>query len=67
VVVQLPATRTDEEWALRFLEHDRVLVQPGYFFDFDEEAHIVLSLITRPEVFDQGIERLLRRVGEAAG
>src|SRR3982074_1358909 len=33
--VQVPRIRTEEEWALELLEHGNVLVQPGYFYDFD--------------------------------
>ena len=33
-IVRVPATRAEEEWVLGLLEDDRVLVQPGYFFDF---------------------------------
>ncbi|HFB98343.1 MAG TPA: pyridoxal phosphate-dependent aminotransferase, partial [Bryobacterales bacterium] len=37
-VLRLPQVRAEEDWALLFLEQDGVLVQPGYFFDFEEEA-----------------------------
>jgi len=57
-VVRLPATASDEEWALSALAAG-VLVQPGYFFDFDETPHVVLSLLTPEAAFDVGLERLL--------
>lgn len=60
-VLRLPAIRTDEEWALLFLEHDQLLVQPGFFFDFDQEALVVISLLVEPAVFDEGVRRLVRR------
>ena len=63
-VLRLPTIRTDEEWALLFLERDHLLVQPGYFFDFDQEAFVVVSLLVEPPVFDEGVRRLVRRVGE---
>jgi alanine-synthesizing transaminase len=40
------------------LEHQNVLVQPGYFYDFDSEAFLVLSLLTPPDVFQEGLRRL---------
>lgn len=61
-VLRLPRLYSEEEWALRLLEEDRVLCHPGYFFDFPEEAYVVLSLLTRPEVLEEGARRLLRRV-----
>jgi alanine-synthesizing transaminase len=57
-VLRLPATATDEDWALRMLEAG-VLVQPGYFFDFGEEPHVVVSLLTPEPTFDAGIGRAL--------
>lgn len=56
-VVRVPRVETDEDLALRLLDRG-VLVHPGYFFDFAQEGHIVLSLLTEPATFAQGIERL---------
>jgi alanine-synthesizing transaminase len=57
--VQLPRFRSDEEWSLELLEQRNVLVQPGFFYDFDTEALLVLSLLTRSESFRDGIVQLL--------
>jgi aspartate/methionine/tyrosine aminotransferase len=65
-VLQVPAMQSEESLVLRLLEHDRVLVHPGYFFDFPREAFLVLSLLPRPEVFDRAIARLLTGVEAAA-
>jgi len=64
--LQVPRIRREEEWALELLEKDDVLVQPGYFYDFESEAFLVLSLLTKPEIFREGCGRLLARV-DAAG
>ena len=60
--LRLPRTRGEEEWAIAFLEEDDVLIQPGYFYDFESEAFAVISLLTRPEVFREGVSRILRRI-----
>jgi aspartate/methionine/tyrosine aminotransferase len=60
--LRLPRTRTDEEWALRLLETDGVLVQPGYFYDFHEDGWLVVSLLTPPETFAEGVRRAVARV-----
>ncbi len=60
--LRLPRTQSEEEWALAFLEHDDVYVHPGHFFDFEEEAYIVVSLLTPPATFGDGIRRLVDRV-----
>ena len=37
------------------LEHDGVLVHPGYFFDFPREAYLVLSLLPPSAAFAEGV------------
>jgi alanine-synthesizing transaminase len=59
--VQAPRIRTEEDWVLSLLAEDQVLVQPGFFFDFEAEAFLVVSLLTRKEVFREGINRILSR------
>ncbi|HZS04381.1 MAG TPA: pyridoxal phosphate-dependent aminotransferase [Blastocatellia bacterium] len=60
--LEVPRHFSEEEWALRLLEEDDVLVHPGYFFDFEREAFLVLSLLPRPEIFQEAAGRLLARV-----
>ena len=43
---------------MRLLREHDVLVQPGYFYDFESSGYIVLSLLTAPEVFREGMRRL---------
>ncbi len=59
--LRVPRTSSDEEWALRLLEEDGVLVHPGWFYDFPVEGHLVLSLLPPPEVFRAGAARILDR------
>ena len=61
--MRVPRTRTEEEWCLELLDRDEVLVQPGFFYDFDSEAFLVLSLLQEPEEFSEGVSRLLVRIG----
>jgi len=61
-VVQLPAVRSDEAWALRLLEAG-VVVHPGHFYDSDEVSLIVLSLLTPENEWAEGLERLLAALG----
>jgi hypothetical protein len=60
VVLQVPATESEEQLVLRLLEREHVLVHPGYFFDFPKEAFLVLSLLPEPHVFADGLSRVLR-------
>jgi len=61
VTLQVPRIRSEEEWALHLLDRD-VLVQPGFFYDFESEAFLVVSLLTHPNVFREGLERIRRRL-----
>ena len=59
-VLQVPATRSEEQMVVSLLDRDGVLVHPGFFFDFAREAYLVLSLLPPQEVFCAGVARLLR-------
>jgi len=58
-ILQVPRTMTEEERVLSLLADHDVLVQPGFYFDFESEAFLVLSLLTPPEIFAEGLRRLL--------
>lgn len=57
-VIQVPRTRTEEEWVLDLLRDHDVQVQPGFYFDFETEAYLVVSLLTPPATFTEGLRRL---------
>lgn len=48
----------DESFCLALLANHGVRVQPGFFFDFDQDEWIVLSLIVEPEIFAEGVHRM---------
>ena len=58
-VVQVPATQSEEALVLEVLERERVLIHPGYFFDFPREAFLVLSLLPEPAAFEDAADRTL--------
>jgi hypothetical protein len=61
-VLRVPATVSEEERVTRLLEERNVLVHPGYFFDFPSEAFLVLSLLPPPDIFTEGLDRILADV-----
>jgi aspartate/methionine/tyrosine aminotransferase len=62
--VRLPATRSDEAWALELLAEDGVVVQPGYFYDFPESLCVaVVSLLPDEVAFADAAARITRRAG----
>lgn len=56
-VIRMPRVMSDDERALALLDRG-VVVQPGYFFDFASDGYIVVSLLTREDVFREGTLRL---------
>jgi alanine-synthesizing transaminase len=56
--LHVPSTRSEETWTLELLRAG-VLVQPGFFFDFESEAYLVVSLLTEPGVFSSGVRYIL--------
>ncbi|HEX7087029.1 MAG TPA: pyridoxal phosphate-dependent aminotransferase [Vicinamibacterales bacterium] len=62
-VLRIPHTMPEDERVIRLLEEQHVLVHPGYFFDFPREGYLVVSLLTRPDIFRPALERLVTAVG----
>ena len=49
----------EQATCLELLERG-VLVQPGYYYDFERPGHLVVSLLPEPEVFERGISCVAR-------
>jgi hypothetical protein len=62
-ILQVPRTKSEEDWTLELLANHDVLVQPGFYFDFESEAFLVVSLLTPPDVFQEGLRQLLAAIG----
>jgi aspartate/methionine/tyrosine aminotransferase len=53
-MLRVPEVRSDEEWALELMRRG-VVVHPGHFYDVESGAHLVVSLIVEPRVFDEAL------------
>ncbi|MDR3682395.1 MAG: pyridoxal phosphate-dependent aminotransferase [Geothrix sp.] len=62
VLLRRPAVDGDEACALRLLKQKGILAHPGSFFDLHGDGHLVLSLLTPPTTFREGLEALLTGV-----
>ena len=62
-IVQVPATKPEEMIVLDLLDRTGILVHPGYFFDFEREAFLVLSLLPEPGVFEPALRTLFAELG----
>ena len=65
VVLRVPAVHREEELVLHLMEKEAVIVHPGYYFDFPNEAYLVLSLLPDPAIFRDGAARVLRASTES--
>ena len=58
-VLRVPVRGSDEDLGVELLRKKQVLVHPGHFYDFPREGYLVLSLLPQPNIFREGVERLL--------
>ena len=66
-LIRLESALSDEELACRLLEEVHVFVHPGYFYDIEaEDPVVVLSLLCEPEVFREGVRRMVGFLGQWA-
>lgn len=66
-VLRVPVTQSDEELAIELLRKQSVFVHPGHFFDFPSDGYLVLSLLTLPAEFQEGVRRTLQTLNTAQG
>jgi len=61
-VLRVPATQSDEDLAIQILRTSHVLVHPGHFYDFPSDGYLVISIISPPHHFREGVARVLNLV-----
>jgi alanine-synthesizing transaminase len=61
VAVRVPRVCSESEWVRRLLDNG-ILVQPGWFYDFEVDGILVLSLLTEPTIWSSAVEELVRIV-----
>lgn len=61
-VLRLPRTKSEEAWITGLVDHEGVLLQPGWFFDFPDEPYAVVSLLTPARALGEGLRRLARHL-----
>ncbi|MBI2095461.1 MAG: pyridoxal phosphate-dependent aminotransferase [Candidatus Omnitrophica bacterium] len=57
-VIRMTSAPDDEKFALRLLRERHVFIHPGYFYDIEEPGTAVLSFLTKPAVFEEGLVSL---------
>jgi aspartate/methionine/tyrosine aminotransferase len=64
-VIQVPATRSEEAIVVDLVERRGIVVHPGYFYDFEREAFLVVSLLPEPAVFSDAVRTVCAEVAAA--
>lgn len=62
--LEIPRYLSEEELILHLLDQEGILLHPGYFFDFEREGYLVLSLLPEPGPFAAAFDRLLGRLDQ---
>ena len=63
-LLRVPVLSSDEVLAVTLLRQTGVLLQPGHFYNFPDEGHLVCSLITPAGEFELGIRRALSFISQ---
>lgn len=63
--LRLPETESEETW-VRWFSEAGIRVHPGWFYDFSQGSHVVVSLLVEPATFASGITRMREVVNAQA-
>ncbi|HXI12495.1 MAG TPA: pyridoxal phosphate-dependent aminotransferase [Thermoanaerobaculia bacterium] len=59
-VLRAPSLDSEDEMCSQLLGTAHVVVQPGYFYDFEGAGYLVVSLLPPTDRFDEGVRRIVR-------
>lgn len=62
-----PQPAEEEAWVIRLMEKQGVFVHPGYFFDYEDGVHLILSFLTKPEVLSPALEKIAELIRPKTG
>ena len=63
-ILKIPPYLDEEELVLELLKEDKILVHPGYFFDFPQNGYLILSLLSKESDIADGIVKIIKRIQE---
>jgi aspartate/methionine/tyrosine aminotransferase len=58
-VLRVPATRSDEEFAIHLLKSNGVYAHPGHFYEFPSDGYLIVSLLTPEQTSAAGTKGVL--------
>jgi aspartate/methionine/tyrosine aminotransferase len=61
-VLEVPRIHDEETWVELLIREEDAIVHPGYFFDFDRDGFLVVSLLPKARGFRDAMGRVVRRL-----
>jgi aspartate/methionine/tyrosine aminotransferase len=61
-VLEIPRIHDEETWVELLIREEDAIVHPGYFFDFDRDGFLVVSLLPEARGFRDAVGRVVRRL-----
>lgn len=58
--VKTPKPMDEEELVIRLMKEAGVFVHPGFFYDWEQGTHLVMSFLSPPERLETGLQALIR-------
>lgn len=50
---------TDEQFVIKLMQKTAIFAHPGYFYDYDQEIFILISLLFPPKVLEESLETIV--------
>lgn len=63
-VLEVPRIHGDDAWIELLLERAAAIVHPGYFFEFESDGFLVVSLLPEPHLFRDAAFRALKAIAD---
>ena len=61
-ILEVPSIHDEDTWTEILVQEDGIVVHPGYFFDFDRDGFLVVSLLPPAAAFREAIRLLVQRI-----
>jgi alanine-synthesizing transaminase len=61
-IIKILSNDYNEEWSELLVRKDGIITQPGYFYDFQRNDCVVISLLVEAKLFRSGLEAIIRRL-----
>lgn len=53
-------TITDEQFVIRLMQQTGIFAHPGYFYDYDKDIFILISLLHPPKILERSLQKIVK-------